>query len=399
MKKRMTRQKLLISFTAFFVVSLLVFTACNKDHSSDVQDKSSAIENAHFWFTTEITQNENNRIGWSSERIKEFSAKVLWNDAKEYGNGLDNYVVAAIEEERKPFDNKNFEAARCLVFYKDASGAMRMDFIEMLSEKNQMLEGNITDIAANAFYNKQNKSKRKIGNINASILFYDKYYYPESSFQIKNGLWTSALVALTVKKEGNRVGVVSTMAQRISEMDDCQTRYLIGYWYDTNTGEVISAQILYSWNPCEEQAPSYGGGSSSSYAENQSYGRLCQNYNFTTVGDSYTGTVTNIKFTYRSPQGIEYPTVYPESCLSIVNYNINQAQASIIFNEAFNWAKDYLIWELNVGITTAIQIQGRLKNLVQGKLAELKPGSTWSAIGNCSGSIASTNITAGSYCP
>ncbi len=42
----------------------------------------------------------------------------------------------------------------------------------------------------------------------------------------------------------------------------CTTWYLVGFWYDLETGQVVSTEILDQWNTCESGAPPEGYGES-----------------------------------------------------------------------------------------------------------------------------------------
>jgi hypothetical protein len=140
-----------------------------------------------------------------------------------------------------------------------------------------------------------------------------------------------------------------------------------------------------------------GGGAGGSSGWNSINTTLCANYNFTSVGNSFTGTIVNLSWQYGNST-TSYTVSFAQSCLTIPNYNINAAQASVYFNSAFNSATNEVLLELGAGTLTPILVQTRLKTLINSYLNILKPGAIWTATGACSGNVASTTINKNSYC-
>lgn len=410
MKLKSRRQRIILFFPVLLTLVTALFITCKKQNNSTLQNSGDLIKKAQNWFENVIVKKEKDMLAtpysvlpsYAPERkfarMRGLNVLLDWTSAIEYKiNGID-YVVALVKQDIKPFPNKNFEAARSLVFYIDNTGNMHMKIIEILSKKGGSLGQNIQSIANIAFVNEHFNKSYRIENLTANIVFYDEGYHHQSSFQLTNGTWLKGKVEIQNNEGPAKTRPVPVKIGRTT-CGSCQTWYLVGFLYDVNTGEVLRIDILAQWDECSDSDGYFSGSYGAPPQDQQTFGKLCGNYNFQTVGNSYTGTINNLQWIYRSPQGVQYKITYDQSCLSIANYNINQAQASAIFNDAFNSAVNEVLYELNAGLLTPIQIQLRLKNLTQGNLAALQPGSTWSAIGSCAGNIPVNNITSISYCP
>jgi hypothetical protein len=85
------------------------------------------------------------------------------------------------------------------------------------------------------------------------MIFYDENYQQDGSFQIKNGSWSPAKVGLK-----NRATVKERPLGTRTQRTTCQTCthwYLVGFWYDTQTLQVVSYEILDEWDECTENGP------------------------------------------------------------------------------------------------------------------------------------------------
>ncbi len=125
--------------------------------------------------------------------------------------------------------------------------------------------------------------------------------------------------------------------------------------------------------------------------------KLCQSYNFVPVGNSWTATINNLSWKFGNAEA-EYIVTFSSSCLSIPNYNITPAEASVIFNNAFNGATTEILELLKSKAILPSQVRLTLKGLIQFNLTLLKPGATWSSTGPCSGFVPITTIDKNSFC-
>lgn len=249
-------------------IIILAYPACRKQ-SSNTSDPNSFIEIAKDWFQSEIVQKEQemlatpfttlprNSYSRTFARMEKLGALLDWQEAKEYERSNLQYIVVAVKQDRKPFNNKSFEAARAFVFFKNSSGQMSMNIVEVLSFKDKALGTSLHDIVSIAFSNKHLNLRSTVNNLSASIIFYDTEYKTESSYQFSNGSWAKAKISVVNKRGSTAVRrVASTMGQRTT-CQTCTTWYLIGFWYDTQTGQVIDYTILDQWDECTD-GPPYG---------------------------------------------------------------------------------------------------------------------------------------------
>jgi hypothetical protein len=262
MKISILKTKALIFLLILFAGIIFVYTACQKQKSNT--DSTPLIAAAHVWFTNELVKKENDKLASLSNsagdsyirrfaRMGKLKDLLNWNEAKEYVENSLNYVISPVKENLKPFKNQNFEVARFFAFYRNNSGKMQMNIIEILSKKGRRLEGSISQIASIAFTNKYFRKSNNLGNTNASIIFYNLDYDYETSFEIKNGLWSPAKINLRNKDEiKNRIA--STRSLRTT-CQTCVHWYLVGIWYNMQTGQIIDYEILDEWDECTENSP------------------------------------------------------------------------------------------------------------------------------------------------
>jgi hypothetical protein len=260
------RLKIWMMLPLLLGATTLLYTACQKQFGSTI-DTDSFIGAAKNWFNKEIVQKEKDMLAASFTslpkdsyartfvRMGKLNDHLNWNNGKEYNqNGL-QYVVVPVEQTIKPFHNQNFEAARAIVFFKDSAGDMQMNIVEAISKKGGSLNMSIADIAAVAFKNKYLKNSNTIDNLSANINFYDKDYKAESSFQTNNGTWSKAKTKFLNKKGTTTKERIATTTPQRTTCQTCTTWYLVGFWYDAQTGQVIDYEILDQWNECNESNP------------------------------------------------------------------------------------------------------------------------------------------------
>jgi hypothetical protein len=268
MKIKRAEQKLLIALTTVLTCTLIVYTACKKQFNPDV-DSNSFIGKAQKWFMNDVVNKEREMLEKPDSilglytrrfaRMEKLSVLLDWREAKEYYQDGIHFVITPVNQSRKPFNNQNFEAARSLIFYLDNSGRIHMNIMEILSKKGSILGSNLQEDTRLAFVNKQVKKSSRIEGLSATIIFYNESYRQEGSFQVVNGSWSPVKTELknqaTVKKRP-----LNTRNQRTT-CQTCTHWYLVGYWYDTQTLEVLSYEILDEWDECVETgspSPEYG---------------------------------------------------------------------------------------------------------------------------------------------
>ena len=203
-------------------------------------------------------------------------------------------------------------------------------------------------------------------------------------------------------KESESTGGAAETQRLVANPEDCVVEfidYYERYCYYQSNGELsyctdweYIGSTVHTICPTQPDGPG-GGGGGELEPETTPIKKLCGNYNFSVVGNSYTGSIRYLmqRWVNRSYPYQSFITNFTESCLTIPLYGITQAQASALFNKAVNDATIQVINELNTHLLDwqAGAVQLRLKNLIQGKLAYAKPGSVWNT-NLCAGNIPST---------
>lgn len=179
------------------------------------------------------------------------SKLLIWDEAKQYDVDEVSYVIAPVKHDAKPFTNKNYEAAKFMVFYLDKADSMQMKVIEILGAAGTSLGNNIPEIASTAFTNMYINKNKSIVSINANVIFYNESYITESSFKITNGTWSKIKFKLQNEIHDITGGGILTGRSGANLHAVWDTWYTVGYWYDTNTGIVVGDPIiLSSWMVC-----------------------------------------------------------------------------------------------------------------------------------------------------
>jgi len=271
MKKNFSRNYKLLLVFFISTAAILLYTGCKKYATPAAGTGSLLSEDARSWYENDVIQNEikNSKDTLPLKKglvrkpglMKQIGGLLKWNDAMEYNDKGTSFLVTPLDEDIKPFANKDYEAGRCLIFYKDAAGDMQMRIMEMIGQKGMPINGTIQEIASAAFHNYTTGKNISQGRINTNILFYNRDYKYEKGFAIRTGAAGREL-RLQNSKQAAKRPPLSTMNKRESEADGCTIHYLVGYHYDTGTGQIVDYEILTTWAECPdgETYPSYGGG-------------------------------------------------------------------------------------------------------------------------------------------
>jgi len=372
------------SFLGLFLLTLL-YTACKKQEESHGETSKVTIEDSKSWFKTNIVESTDaSKATFSKTSLKDKFASVKkldkflkWEEAKIFNTRELNYVVIPIDQSIKPFSNRNFQALRFLVIYKDQSKAMDMNIVEVVGKKGKPLEMDPKEIGNTAFSNMYFKEDKDLGRLNANILFYKKDYSFEKGFQVIAGKWSASnfvIVAMNPASDPSASALDNTMKRNLSStktlgvgeedpnaapVSGCHNMYLIGYWYDLNTGVIDSYEVLDHWLegsdcPGGGQTSPYGGTTDPGAFAPRGFQPLCISSIVLTPETSETNQVnmTNVVFgitdvpTFGSPSTnviefnlqITIPSVIANPENPSQNYNISpQMQQQMIYN-AYHFA-------------------------------------------------------------
>jgi hypothetical protein len=199
----------LFSYLAAAVFTILLVSGCNKTNvrkKTLSENKASLTLVAKNYFES-LAENEkavsaqllnSGQIKSTTVRVTpltKMSPNIMWDKATEVKREDLAYSIVPLNEEIKPFKNKNYEFFRNIIFYRDENGKSNMLILEVLSKKGQSLGNDLQKIAINAFENKYFARNQDIGDLNAFIIFYNEYYVRETSFQLEGGKWTSSRIS------------------------------------------------------------------------------------------------------------------------------------------------------------------------------------------------------------
>jgi len=297
MKKNQNIKLLSLVLAIPFSLSLL-YQSCRKLQGVEIEasDTDEFVVAAKNWFANSVVENEKikvSQLGTSSvrdlyqrkfARMEKIRKYIDWNKANIYRQDKIDFVIVPVVSEIKPFKNKNYQAARSLIFYKDKVNNMNMKILEIISQKDEALV-NIQSMMLKAFINYYFNDKKEFENTNANVVIYESNYKYEKSFQIKKGTWSQSKTSFVNRQGANVTRRISTMGQRTT-CQTCEHWYLVGIWYDLQTGEIVFTQILDEWDDCNNTgiAP-YGYGASPTPPEDQECQQMANELESGTASD------------------------------------------------------------------------------------------------------------------
>jgi hypothetical protein len=211
---------------SFLICAILttacVIIACNKQATKappltaeQVTSFDPSIQRAQLFLRTSTLQNERkqlfqNRITFQNShrtaivsRIPAVTKLLNWNDAFKVRLNRTEYLFISFSEERTPFKNKTFEFVRYLVFTLSKNNILSMDVLELLGDQNTSLGKDVKTVAINAVKNKIEETAAPIGQLNASVIFYNQDYAWQNSFHITNGTWKKERISFRSDLEIN----------------------------------------------------------------------------------------------------------------------------------------------------------------------------------------------------
>ncbi len=268
---------------SFAVVLLLggiisfVISSCQKQTDNTGRLLSKQSEEARF--LESLVEKENRLLALSYTalpkrsnqrifaRMEKLSKRADWNKSKEFSKFGFHYMVVPIQEKSSPFKSSNKEAFRNLVFYHSDNGRMRMKIIEVVGKKGSSFNENGINIAAKVFSNMYFRRNDPVESPDAGVIMYTQNYFPQTAFAIRGGAWAKARGGIINQSKTNKVTVqkatgynpsLSTVAPTSTCGSGCQTWESHDVWYWEDTNEIISDDVVDSWNICDGGAAPYG---------------------------------------------------------------------------------------------------------------------------------------------
>ncbi len=269
--------------------SVLLFIACKKHFKADVQagddiqivakpymEKLVKSEESLLALPySELRKSSNIRI---FSRLQKLNKNLNWSNAASFSKNGISYMVVPIDDAIKPFKNAQFEGCRSIVFYKTKSNRIDLYIVEAISKEGNEFGGKQIDIAKSAFEKKTFGETLAPGNLNVSVILYNRFYYSQASYQLSNGSIQVGNLSLKNQLHANDKSkvAVNSISHRLNVIGltsctTCTTWNLVAYWYDTSTGDIIDAITLDTWNECVTTGGGYGdgpGGSGGSQSTN-----------------------------------------------------------------------------------------------------------------------------------
>ncbi len=272
MRKGKKRWETITFLSVIMTGFVLFYSSCQKQESNDILSNSQLVKEAQKYYSEVVEEKEKELLAkpyselasYSAERkfarMQKLGEKIDWENAKEYLHNKEKYLVAPIKGEKKPFTNKTIEAVRNIIFYKNTVGQMGMNIVEIIGKKNDKIDGDFQYLSFKAFVNKETGANVALDNLTASIHFYNDSYSRTVSYQAERGSMAKSHNRLLngIGQPKNRE--VPTLVGRTTCVT-CQTYYLIGIWFDLQTGQVIDYIVLDAWNDCTGGGPPVGYGS------------------------------------------------------------------------------------------------------------------------------------------
>ncbi len=268
------KRKLLGLFIWIFLLIGMFQVSCKKTDSTISPEAGKEIQSARSWFIKEVVQKEKDFLQlkkWTNtkdsvarlfSRMTKLEKAVEWNQAKSFSDQGWDLVIAPVEELEAGFVNKKFLRGRAIVIFTNPDGVRDLTIVEVLLKPGSSVD--LIRLVQAGFLNRHQLAADRTGNLNAELLFYDRDYRHETSRRLVNGNWEGSKYKLSIKVgSASKSRMMASFSQSTS-CSNCSTWYLVGFWYDQQTGQVDDYSILTQWEECtaKDQDPSYGDGTS-----------------------------------------------------------------------------------------------------------------------------------------
>jgi hypothetical protein len=269
-------------FATIIICILLASYACHKSFQSLSIENNSIIQNSQTYYSSLVSSEESllampyDQLKKSSNlrrfaRLGKISSLLQWDNAQSFYRNGTSYAIVPVEKYSSHQENPNFESIRCMLFLQRDGDKIEMNIIEVYRKKNEINSTSLLNCVKTLSENKIFNENTSIEGLNASIIFYDEYYYNKSSFIVKNGIWKAAKIVVentpnsllpsTVKSMSLGAKTLTDVSRSISTISPmsgcsvCKTYALVGIWYDIQTGVIVDSEVLDSWEECID--PSY----------------------------------------------------------------------------------------------------------------------------------------------
>jgi hypothetical protein len=261
----------------------LTFYACQKSFQLMSPESTSGVYNTNVAKTyyESIISSEESLLAMPYDQLKKnanlrrfarigkMESLLDWENAQSFYQDKTNYTIVQVENISNHQANPNFESNRSLLFIQKDGDKMEMNIIEVYKKNDNLNEVDLSSGIKTFAENKIFNENKIIVGLNASILFYDQYYYNKSSFTVTNGIWEQASIIIenTSKRiSSNSLSNKTVLGNNVSNTNNlslsttspmsgcvnCTEYFTVGIWYDKRTGKVVESEILDKWDECKE---------------------------------------------------------------------------------------------------------------------------------------------------
>lgn len=271
-----------LTFIASMII-MIAFYACQKNFQFNSDDNYSIVYSTKLAKTyyeslvssedallelpyDQLKKNANLR---RFARIGKMESLLDWENAQSFYRDKINYTIVPVDSNSNHQGNPNFESIRSLLFIQKDGDKMEMNIIEVYKKNGVLNEIDFFNSVKTFSENKIFNQNKPVEGLNASVLFYDQYYYNKSSYSVTNGMWEEASIVIenTTKRVssnslsnktvfGNNDNIINNLTlSTISPMSgciNCTEYFTVGIWYDKRTGRVIDSEIFDKWDECKE---------------------------------------------------------------------------------------------------------------------------------------------------
>lgn len=254
-----------------FAILVLIFltimwVACKKQISIESDDNQSLIASAQ-----QLLEDLESSVSKADTSIEALGKRRFNNVAKlaDFSNPVYATVngkptlTVIITDKKERFKKSGFVGKRALVFSGNATTVTDVKLVEIISKQQSVSEETVNINAGLVSFGDLNKASSTDGQM---AFVYNSHYQLNASYEAKGGKWNISKNKLKLKNKVKELQPARSTVAQLSTCN-CTTTYLVGYWYDTQTGAIIDIEILDSWQNCPPDAgDGYGDGNPDGYS-------------------------------------------------------------------------------------------------------------------------------------
>ncbi|HTJ10555.1 MAG TPA: hypothetical protein VL547_00950 [Dinghuibacter sp.] len=199
---------------------LFVINACQKPVKSTAPLSQTSPDPAstRSWFENTAIPNENAAVASGKKllvhdapliqypRLAGIGKLIDWDNARMYHAGSAENLVVPFKESLHPFSDRDFEAARAIVFSAGPKGVPQFRIVEVISNKGGHLNPDIRDVAAAV----TGKTAQPVSGVDAHVIVYNRYYAREAMYTYSNGSPSPGTMSIANVPHGYRFGDTRT---------------------------------------------------------------------------------------------------------------------------------------------------------------------------------------------